>query len=265
MGPLSELVCERDYAGMSPMHMAARKHRLDWLKTMATANDKLEVFDQVTYTTSKPNSWSILHCALDQFSVDTDEANLCELCKWLMRSMSRDTLAHQTGSNGQNFVHFLAARGQVKLGYALVTALHTEIGATRTQEILNATDKKGRGTVDMALKCNVDFSDMLKKFHAKEQLPNPASGQGQERHRMKRAEWAKGYDDGWRDASQSKELGWKWTEQSWAPWKRQHAERQQAGGATGSDQDTGFAQGRGGRSPSPPPQTEGRVHGAGRW
>ena len=273
---LSELVCERDFAGMSPMHMAARKHRFDWLRTMVQANDKLEVFDQVTYTTSKPNAWTILHCSLDQFSAQCDEDNLIGLCTWLLRSMSPEALAHKTGSTGQNFVHFLAARGRMKLGYALVSALHTELGSERTEAILNATDKKGRGTVDVALKSNIEFADMLKTFRAKEQLPNPASGPvHEETRRHKRAEWANGYEQGWRDRNWkswgwqwhnwewSADKGWKWTHQAWFSW------RTDSGSAQGSDANTQTVTQTKQEAPQddqPPPKRDPSPHwGAGRW
>ena len=106
-----------------------------------------------TRSTSKPDRWTALQCALDNRPADEEE--LTKLCTMLIANMSGPALAHQTGSTGQTFVHAVAARGRYELTKALLDALSEQVADAEVARIINLQDHQGRGAVDQALKSSV--------------------------------------------------------------------------------------------------------------
>jgi hypothetical protein len=162
-----------DAQGMSALHYACRAVRLDWVTKILHIAPQL--VDVLTFLGRTPSKWSCLNCAADVSKPKTQDGleEHAEMFDILVHTALPETLANVTGF-GTTIVHQLAARGHIKTLERVLPRMESKLGKERLVALMDL--KVGRyelGSVDTALRANIEVAKLLKKFGASEQVESP--------------------------------------------------------------------------------------------
>ncbi len=162
-----------DASGMSALHYACRAVRLDWVTKILHIAPQL--VDVLTFLGRTPSQWSCLNCAADVPKPNTQDGleDHAEMFDILVHTAFPETVANVTGF-GTTIVHQLAARGHIKTLERVLPRMESKLGKERLVALMDL--KVGRlelGSVDTALRANLEVAKLLKKFGASEQAESP--------------------------------------------------------------------------------------------
>jgi hypothetical protein len=162
-----------DASGMSALHYACRAVRLDWVTKILHIAPQL--VDVLTFLGRTPSQWSCLNCAADVPKPNTQDGleEHAAMFDILVHRALPDTIANVTGY-GTTIVHQLAARGHIKTLERVLPRMESKLGKERFVALMDF--KVGLlelGSVDTALRANIEVAKLLKKFGASEQVVPP--------------------------------------------------------------------------------------------
>ena len=148
--------------------------RLDWATKILHIAPQL--VDVLTFLGRTPSKWSCLNCAADVSKPKTQDGleEHAEMFDILVHTALPETLANVTGF-GTTIVHQLAARGHIKTLERVLPRMESKLGKERLVALMDL--KVGRlelGSVDTALRANIEAATLLKTFGASEQVESPA-------------------------------------------------------------------------------------------
>ena len=163
-----------DASGMSALHYACRAVRLDWVTKILHIAPQL--VDVLTFLGRTPSQWSCLNCAADVSKPKTQDGleEHAAMFDILVHTALPETLANVTGF-GTTIVHQLAARGHIKTLERVLPRMESKLGKERLVALMDL--KVGRlelGSVDTALRANIEAAKLLKAFGDSEQVESPA-------------------------------------------------------------------------------------------
>ena len=160
-----------DQSGMTCLHHACWLTNRRWAEVIL--GKKPALCDALTYYVRTPSSWSALNCLADRPKVKDGQEEHMLLATSLVRAMSQHRLTARTGK-GTTVVHQLTARGHNRTLECILPIMENKLGKERLAALLNtAVGRHQLGTVDVALKSNMDVVTLLKGFGGRELCPPP--------------------------------------------------------------------------------------------
>ena len=210
----------RGYAGMTPLHHAARALNKELVFDLVERAPNSA--DAITYTRSTPSHWSVLNCAADvgrpKSQPKVDE--YVQIALKLVRAMCREALLNITGP-GTTAVHQMASRGHHEALAAILPVMAKKTRRGELEALINRrVGRDGVGAVDTALRSCKAAVAILKKFKGLEQTSAPDDWRsGRRRERDVVSNWLS-------DNRKSRRAGWG-QDGSWqsGPWQGDDASR----------------------------------------